>query len=152
MANRGRVYERLFERDFGFRAPAAFIYLPRFYRTNPGLLTPFSGIVLKNQIFKSDEGLANYTDGVVSWDVPLPGTTTPNMAIRIEYQLTFDEDFATARLFLRQNGVDILWIEDLPPLTNLPTMVFSSPVTYLPPFSRPPTSWNVAATAAPWNT
>lgn len=99
MANKGRTYERLFERDFGYRHGLLFLYLPARYgiTLSPGLGS--NCIRYQNGRFATDYGVADYDAGIVSWLLTPPAPITPGAYVRLEYQLTYDEPFFRFRQF-----------------------------------------------------
>jgi len=110
MANIGRTYKRLFERDYGYRPLAIFSYLPERYRFNGFAGLPSNCIRYQNGLFASSVGSADYDTGVVTWEFTSPMFITPGAFIRLEWHLTNDADFGRFRKVYGIGSVD--WYEN----------------------------------------
>lgn len=148
MANIGRVYERLFRRDYGYRPASRFIYIPRFYKVAPGFATPFPGITLQSGVFKTAEGVVDDVDGSVTYHLNMPNPVTPGAALRLRYYLTYDPTFAQAETWLSVNGTDKVWTHTQTILNNFPFILTNSQAHYVPPYTGPVTAW--FHSWAPW--
>lgn len=150
MANRGRLYQRLFERDFGYRRNVVFGYLPRRFKAQFQLNPPFSGLHVGNGIYPTDPGDAQYDNFLVRYDVQMPPTATPGLAIRLEWRLTHDALFVLAREVWELSGTDILYIDGVQPVNEASNLSTFGQVQYIPPFTRPPTGHGRTWFALPW--
>lgn len=84
MANIGRVYKRLFERDFGYRQVAGFGYLPERFKLAPFPGLPSNCIRFTNHIMASDVGQADYVAGKVIYLCQPSDAITPGAYARLE--------------------------------------------------------------------
>lgn len=116
MANIGRFYKRLFERDFGLRRNGLFAYLPERYKMPPMPGTGSSCIRFTNSNEASEVGVADYDAGVVSWLWSPAAAITPGAYARLEWYLTADDEFGRFRLYQGISGVD--WWVSLGNITN----------------------------------
>lgn len=132
MANLGRVYERLFERDQNWRRLNTLLYLPRYYGTNMSIGLGSACIRYQNGRFKSAEGVCDYNTGITSWTWTPPSPVTPGAFKRLEHHLTFDENWYFWRLYNGVSGVDWYYTESLPATTAYPTAAgFQLPGTWV---------------------
>jgi len=122
MANKGRIYERLFERDFGLRTLTSYGYLPRTWK-----MPPFPGIAsncirFTNTIEQSSVGVADYVNGKVVWEWHPAAAITPGAYARLEWELTFDADFARYFTYWGIGSTDWYRTYGTVPLTTFPSL------------------------------
>ena len=92
MANKGRVFPRLFERDFLLRKGLFWWYWPE--RWTAGFNPLFGGGIGWTGASKvSDVGVADYATGIVTWNWTPPAGATPGSVYRLSLELTFDADW-----------------------------------------------------------
>lgn len=139
MANIGRVYKRLFERDFGFRSAAGFIYLPARYLlpSNTGLIQQWYYYTDNNE--PSEVGEADYSLGKVIWRWNPPDAVTPGAFARLEWELTDDEYFGRFTQYQGVDGVDYWKRESLHFNNAFPSAPPDGPETFLVP--KPPNKY-----------
>lgn len=104
MANKGRAYPRLFERDFSIRNPnAVFTYLAN------QIVCRCSGAQWQvgwptGVDIVSNPGVANYVDGIATWEWPPGPGADPNSFIRAELILTDNASYWRARWRYQQSA------------------------------------------------
>lgn len=148
MANIGRGYKRLFERDLGLRIFSTFSYLPNRYHMPPLPLLPSNCIRYTNTREASDVGVADYTAGIVSYTWTPAASITPGAFARLEWRLTGDDKFGRFRLYQGKSGVDWWYYDGNVGNPNFPTASgfntvnwLISPIPSCFPFPFNPTPW-----------
>jgi hypothetical protein len=134
MANIGRVWKRLFERDFGFRTITQFVYLPHRYHMPPLPLLPTNAIRYSPTREASAVGAADYLNGLVSWTWTSPNFITPGAFARLEWVLTNNAQFGLMTVYYGVAGVD--WYKQVGLASNPTYPNFSAgsaPVWIIPP-------------------
>ena len=120
MANIGRQYRRLFERDFGFRGDFGFKYLPKRMRQDTGLGLGSNCIRYKNTPTASAPGIADYNAGIVTYNFTSPLYFHPDAFIRLEWHLTDTATFGIWHTYFGRAGVDWYEVPSDPPGFGFP--------------------------------
>lgn len=106
MANIGRVWKRLFERDLNLRIFPVFSYLPNRYHMPPLPGLGSNAIRYANNRVASAAGLANYSTGVISWEWTSPLFITVGAFARLEWVLDNGPLFGRFTVYYGVSGVD----------------------------------------------
>jgi len=141
MANIGRNYERLFERDFGYRPLETFHYMQKRCIVGTTQLTPFPGIQIQGGLFISEIGVADYEQGKITYQLNFPNPGTPGANLRLEYRLSFDPAFCQCWEFLNVNGVDKVFMVRAENQVNAPFWNCHAQANYIAPFTGPITGY-----------
>lgn len=131
MANKGRVYLRLFERDLGYRPLTTFLYLPNRYKLSGADLLPSNCIRYKLGFFASTVGLVDYDAGLVTYNWTDPTFITPGAFVRLEYRLTGTAAFGQFRMIYGIGTTDMYRFDSGATMTGFPTPNANQNFTWL---------------------
>lgn len=131
MANLGRQYLRLAERDFGYRPFDTFIYLPRRYKLSGQDLLPGNCVRYKLGFFPSTIGDVDYSTGKIVWEWTDTTFITPGAFVRLEFQLSFDAAWGKFTAIYGHSGTDIYQADSGATLSGFPVPNATQNLTWL---------------------